>query len=138
MSLRETIAMMAIMVTGLLLQTPGTTHATHDKGAPFDSEFLPPQDAPPDDSIPPDSSTNKLKTQGALGSPPAPRGPGAFTLEGVDGLSGGKLQIGQQITFYLRIENSTNQKVDGMMNGFRVYSPDGATWDGTVGDTLHS
>ena len=90
---------------------------------------------PPVDSIPPDSATDTLKTQGALESPDGPRGSGAFSLAGVDGLSGGKLPTNQLITFFLHIDNNTYHDVDGMTNGFRVYSPDGATWSGTVGDT---
>ncbi|MDH4035499.1 MAG: hypothetical protein OEV80_17025, partial [candidate division Zixibacteria bacterium] len=91
---------------------------------------------PPVDRIRPDSSTRKQKPRGALGSPTDPASSGDFSLAGIDGLSGGLLQAEQLVTFYLHIDNSTNYDVDGVTNGFRFYSPDGATWADTEGDTL--
>ena len=46
------------------------------------------------------------------------------------------LPIDETITYYLRLNNNTGMSMKGITNGFRVYSPDGADWTGTVGDTL--
>ena len=85
------------------------------------------------DTATPRSTPDSLKSRGALG----PKGSGAFTLERTEGaLTDSTLPTGQSVTFYLRIENSVYFDINGIMNGFRVYSPDGATWGSTVGDTL--
>lgn len=57
---------------------------------------------------------------------------GSIIIDKIDGLAGeGQLKAGQKVTFYLRYTNKTGRPVAGFSNGFRVYSPDGATW-GTV------
>jgi len=40
------------------------------------------------------------------------------------------------ISFIFRLTNSTGSYITGMSHGFRVYSPDGATWGGTSGKIL--
>lgn len=59
-----------------------------------------------------------------------------MTLDHVDGLStDGNVQTGVPITFYIRLNNNTDDTISGFSLGFRVYSPDGAHWATTVGDT---
>ena len=59
----------------------------------------------------------------------------SITLDHVDGLLTGdptSVEAGVPVTFYLRLTNAggTNEgNITGASNGFRVYSPDGATWD---------
>ncbi|MFQ6007569.1 MAG: hypothetical protein ACE5K8_01325 [Candidatus Zixiibacteriota bacterium] len=61
---------------------------------------------------------------------------GQVTLDHVDGLQGaGNIQTGVPITFYIRFNNNTQDTISGFSNGFKVYSPDGARWDTTIGDT---
>ncbi len=61
---------------------------------------------------------------------------GSITIEKIDGLAGeGQLKAGQKVTFYLRYTNNTGRPVAGFSNGFRVYSPDGATWGTTTSDS---
>lgn len=59
-----------------------------------------------------------------------------MALDHVDGLhpSGGVL-TGVPITFYIRLNNNTSDTITGFTLGFRVYSPDGAQWTTTEGDT---
>ncbi len=58
------------------------------------------------------------------------------TLDYVDGLSGdGKLAAEVPLVFYLRLSNLNENPVAGSTNGFRLYSPDGATWSPLTGDT---
>jgi hypothetical protein len=60
----------------------------------------------------------------------------AVTLEKVDGLQGADTVVtGKQIRWILRVKNDSTLTFS-ISNGFRVYSPDGATWDSTSGDTL--
>ncbi len=60
----------------------------------------------------------------------------SIMLDHVTGLHGpDTILVGQPITFYIRIQGDTNF-YHGIANGFRIYSPDGATWGSTVGDTL--
>jgi hypothetical protein len=62
---------------------------------------------------------------------------GAFTLDHVNGqLAAGKLPTDNQLDFIIGINNNTGGNVDGITNGFRVYSPDGACWTSLTGDTL--
>ncbi|MFH1688093.1 MAG: hypothetical protein ABIE70_11320 [bacterium] len=62
---------------------------------------------------------------------------GQVYLDHVNGLStGGQLPAGGYASFIIRLHNDTWQYMAGISNGFRVYSPDGATWSSTVGDTL--
>lgn len=57
-------------------------------------------------------------------------------LDHVDGLTAeGELARNQPITFYLRLTNWWTI-VDGLTNGFRIYSPNGAQWSTTSADTL--
>lgn len=59
----------------------------------------------------------------------------SITLDSVAGLYQGdptKLETDVPITFYLRLSNAggTNEgNIVGASNGFRIYSPDGATWE---------
>ena len=60
----------------------------------------------------------------------------SFTLESVDGTTGlGNLQTGVPITFNIRMTGDASRHT-GITNGFQVYSPDGAVWGSTTGDTL--
>ena len=53
---------------------------------------------------------------------------GSIALDHVDGIGGnGSLQTNVSITFFLRLTGD-DDTYPGMMNGFRVYSPTGATW----------
>jgi len=61
---------------------------------------------------------------------------GVFTLDHVNGqLAAGKLPTDNQLDFIIGINNNTGGNVDGITNGFRVYSPDGACWTSLTGDT---
>ena len=46
------------------------------------------------------------------------------------------LPPGEQLTFHVGMYNNTGSKIKGIINGFRVHSPNGASWNTTVGDTL--
>jgi len=60
----------------------------------------------------------------------------SLLLDHVDGLyATDTIPVNQEVTFYIRIIGD-NVSHDGIANGFRVYSPDGATWNTTVADTL--
>ncbi len=60
----------------------------------------------------------------------------SITLESVTGLHGvDTVLVGTPITFFLRVTGDASNH-GGITNGFRVYSPDGAQWGSTVGDTL--
>jgi hypothetical protein len=91
----------------------------------------------PQDSVPQQMLQDSVKPQGALDE----LGKGAYqlgwiSLDHVDGLTAeGELARNQTITFYLRVFNWWNI-VDGLTNGFRIYSPDGAQWNTTSADTL--
>ncbi len=59
----------------------------------------------------------------------------AISLDSVVGLYGpSSLNTNQQLTFYLRLTNNGIYPMKGITNGYCVYSPNGATWDTTVGD----
>ncbi len=61
----------------------------------------------------------------------------SLTLERVEGLyEAGELPINETVTFYIRMTNAEGLDVQGITNGFRVHSPDGAEWTTTRGDTL--
>ena len=65
------------------------------------------------------------------------RGDGAFWIDGAYPLtSEGKLPTGQDVTFFIYALNNTNYNIAGMTNGFKVYSPEGADWNSTVGTTM--
>jgi hypothetical protein len=50
-------------------------------------------------------------------------------------LSGG-LPTDSLITFYIHIKNTDYIDRFGLQTGFQIYSPDGATWDTTIADTV--
>lgn len=63
-------------------------------------------------------------------------GQAAVVLDRVNGLDpSGALVTDQEITFAIRLTNSSGQVAIGITHGFRVYSPDGAQWFGTQIDT---
>ncbi|MDH3936778.1 MAG: hypothetical protein OEV68_05545, partial [candidate division Zixibacteria bacterium] len=68
----------------------------------------------------------------------APQGgcvPPAICLDHVDGLdAANKLIAGGSARFHLRVKGDADEH-GGVANGFRVFSPDGATWSLTIGDT---
>jgi hypothetical protein len=58
-------------------------------------------------------------------------GQAAISISSVDGLSVGqtdKIECGQPVEFFFRLENNTSDLFAGSANGFRIYSPNGATW----------
>ena len=63
----------------------------------------------------------------------------SITLSHVDTLIDGELQYNQPIAFYFRITNQSTHDIFGSANGFRIYSPDGATWYPGIGhiDTIY-
>ncbi|MFH1686645.1 MAG: thrombospondin type 3 repeat-containing protein, partial [bacterium] len=62
---------------------------------------------------------------------------GAFTVDHVDGLTAqGHIPTGgTNVTFHLRMTNSSGANLTGFTNGFEIYSPDGGTWSTTTADT---
>lgn len=59
-----------------------------------------------------------------------------LSLDGVDGESSeGVIKTGSEIVFHIRLANKSGAAVVGLTSGFRVYSPDGAQWNTSVGDT---
>ena len=66
------------------------------------------------------------------------RQPGDITLGDVEGLlQPGQIVAGVNIKFTFRLSNNTGNTIMGFTNGFQVFSPDGATWDPLVADTLN-
>jgi len=60
-----------------------------------------------------------------------------ITIDYVEGQScPGALRMDQTVNFYFRLTNPTEYDVGGFTHGFRVYSPDGATWRPATADTL--
>ncbi|MDF1545430.1 MAG: thrombospondin type 3 repeat-containing protein [bacterium] len=60
-----------------------------------------------------------------------------ISVDHVDGLYGSDhLITNQTIVFHVRLSNQLGANITGFTNGFRVYSPDGATWDTLTG--VHS
>jgi len=54
---------------------------------------------------------------------------GQVSLDHVDGLNGdGDIIAGETITFHIRFYNDVPASIWAFSNGFRLYSPDGATW----------
>lgn len=45
------------------------------------------------------------------------------------------IYTGMEIRFYIRMTNNTGSEILGLTNGFRIYSPDGASWINTEIDT---
>jgi len=58
----------------------------------------------------------------------------SISLDQVDGLVDGNLPLDGSAVFYLRLATGDNNPA-GVTNGFRVYSPDGATWTSAVIDS---
>ncbi len=59
----------------------------------------------------------------------------AISLGNVDGLNATNgLQMGVPVTFFIRLQGDANN-YGGITNGYRIYSPTGATWTTTVADT---
>ena len=67
-----------------------------------------------------------------------PYGDADITLDHVDGydVTNDGLWSEIPITFHLRLANNTGHAVYTLTNGFKLYSPDGATWQPAVGDTV--
>ena len=60
---------------------------------------------------------------------------GEISLDHVDGLtSSGKIIPNTPITFHLRLRNNTGEHILGLVNNFRIYSPDGAEWTPITGE----
>jgi hypothetical protein len=58
-----------------------------------------------------------------------------ITLDHVDGSPAtGQITAGDSVVFYLRLKNAVADKAKGITNGFKIYSPDGATWGTVAGD----
>ena len=67
-----------------------------------------------------------------------PLGPASVTLDTVMGmLEPDKINYNEDIEFIIRIKNTTGFNAYSIINGFRLYSPDGAVWEPLVGDTLN-
>jgi len=63
---------------------------------------------------------------------------GSITLDHTTGLNGQEqIVVGTPVTFYLRYTNNFGSDVN-VANGFRVYSPDGATWSPIVGAHVYN
>ena len=66
-------------------------------------------------------------------------GSAAISLDVVTGLiNDTTISALREVRFYLRLTNNDPNDIKGISNGFRVYSPDGATWSTTTPDTLGS
>ncbi|MEA3297197.1 MAG: T9SS type A sorting domain-containing protein [candidate division Zixibacteria bacterium] len=62
---------------------------------------------------------------------------GQVTLDHVDGtLDATSILVGEPVNFYLRFTNNIGTRLSTLANGFRIYSPDGATWDDIAIDTV--
>lgn len=61
----------------------------------------------------------------------------SVSIDHVDGVAAGDTVVapGADVRWVIRMENGSANSF-GVSNGFRVYSPDGATWSGTIGDTI--
>ncbi len=63
----------------------------------------------------------------------------AISLDAVTGLiDDTTISALREVRFYLRLTNNDSSDFKAVTNGFRVYSPDGATWSTTIPDTLGS
>lgn len=109
----------------------------------IDSSFLPPSSLwlwQTDNSIPLVPSWDgphcfTIATDGIIDPPPDFET--AITLDTVIGLKNeDSIYAGQEVSFMLRLQNNLSQNIGGMTNGFVVYSPDGAEWGSTYGDTI--
>jgi hypothetical protein len=73
----------------------------------------------------------------ALGLCTGSAGAAEVTLESVTGLWGSStdsVAADQTIKFYLRVDNSGGVSVPALSNGFRIYSPDGASFGTVTGE----
>ena len=60
----------------------------------------------------------------------------SISVDHIDGLyAPDTIPVGHPVTFWIRVTNN-NFNHGGITNGFRIYSPDGASWGSTVADTL--
>ncbi|MBI5266697.1 MAG: T9SS type A sorting domain-containing protein [candidate division Zixibacteria bacterium] len=63
-------------------------------------------------------------------------GQAAITLDSIGGVHYlDSIASGQQVTFYFRYTNMTGTNMIGIMNGYRIYSPDGGAWKSVRIDT---
>ncbi len=96
----------------------------------------------PDDTLPPNSANNQLWSLVEFSDISNGGGStvsGTITLDNVIGSPNlGEIYAESPISFQIRVNNNTGQDVRGITNGFRVYSPDGAEWTTTIGDTIGS
>jgi len=60
-----------------------------------------------------------------------------LSLDSVSGLTpSDNLSTDTTITFYIHVKNIDNTPRYAITNNFRIYSPDGAAWNQTIGDTI--
>ncbi|MEW5995579.1 MAG: hypothetical protein AB1744_14445, partial [Candidatus Zixiibacteriota bacterium] len=108
----------------------------------IDGHFVTPppwrrQERVPNDSVSPLHPGDSTSPQGRLDLLNQVTDPDGLSLAYIDGLTpGGELERNRLITFYLRVHNYHWFTVDGITNGFRIYTPDGAEWSSVSGDTL--
>ena len=100
-------------------------------------EDVPGLQVPPpkqDSSGSPKLAPDSVEEQSDVGRSPDVYGSGRLWLDSVGGISSsGELPTSRAITFFIGVENNTYYTIDGITNGFKVYSPDGAD---CVGVTL--
>ena len=79
-----------------------------------------------------DDGTSSGNGDGGNGHEPGEQ----VTMDSVDGLyAADSVKTGVPVTFYIRLVNNTGDTIASLSHGFRVYSPDGAQWTTTTGDT---
>lgn len=77
-----------------------------------------------------DNGTTSGNGDGGNGHEPGEQ----VTMDSVDGLYAiDSVKTDTLITFYIRLVNNTGGAITGLTHGFRIFSPDGATWDTTIG-----
>ena len=98
----------------------------------IDSSYFPPSGTwlwANDTVVVPDWDGPYCWTVSVAEPPPPPPPPGmSVRLDSVEGLVKGRLPIGRRIAFRFRFTNTSGPTIEGLANGFRIYSPDGATW----------
>ena len=92
----------------------------------------PPPPPQPDSSLPPVKTVDSLGKQGFLDNLRKIRGDGAFAVA-YPLTPEWELPPDENITIFIECLNNTGYNQKGITNGFRVYSPSGAQWTGTVG-----
>jgi len=61
---------------------------------------------------------------------------GIISIGSIDGQTGPfEITTDQEIIFSMKFINNTGSDIYGFTNGFKIYSPDGATWNTSIGDT---